>query len=873
MNSRIVTLSAAILVLLLIATAAAQDVNLTLTDRFGWYAPVVPKVTQDATMTSCYLGYRISTPQFYWNAHGENTGSDSTPGGFDVAVYLDGTWKGLASAPATAGEFAVLNQGPVSADICGLHTLSCYVDAFHSITETNENDNVWGGQYCWDFIGIWADGASVVHVAPPDPTGGWTHIVDGSTPRENCDGYLFHSTSLEWHAITVAALDNADNDDARLYQMDSNDNSGGFHTLRASSDRGAGLLDVLFLNVEYDNFFYDYFNVAVVNGNNGDSDYRITHRLGYELPFDSEYSFTLTADDNLDIWGLSLDETQQGPVMAVLESDPGSGLHLLRLDSRDEGWWFWSGTLSDAAAATVVDDTGIATLQWDILDDAEQALVVYRDPGVSSGTVSGTIKLLAPAADLAFHEAAWWSPLVPSDEIMTDNPVFLPSELPGNVDGTYHNYLIRNEGFAATGNFSNRLLVDGALGKNILYLWGVAAQTTQPYWQKYADEMCGGRHTLSLHLDIYDAVDEINEANNVYGEQYCWTPLDLTYGAVVTRPRPQNAFGGWDDVASGEPLYPNCDGLRLPYVGLSGEADGWWRAVAVMPLGNLDVDLALHDPATGTKDGFTDALATSLQPAGSRDYVLINCNHADNTDYDVGVQSEGVGIASYTAGAVLSDYLTSDPDGAFGPFDFPAGHCLQLREMHLPVGPVAFRLDNLGDDGILGLTLHDAATTFASHATGHVTGGIAQADAPGESVWLTVDIATQGYYCLAVWKAGDDDLDLDLSYRLRIMPGVTPVPETPTVLATRLCAAQPNPFNPRTTVVFELAQHSHARVEVFDLQGRLVRILCDEERPQGRHEVIWTGVDATGRQASSGVYVVRLNTGKQHSAMQVTLVK
>ena len=75
---------------------------------------------------------------------------------------------------------------------------------------------------------------------------------------------------------------------------------------------------------------------------------------------------------------------------------------------------------------------------------------------------------------------------------------------------------------------------------------------------------------------------------------------------------------------------------------------------------------------------------------------------------------------------------------------------------------------------------------------------------------------------------------------------------------TRLLGARPNPFNPQTTVAFELARAGRARLGLFDLRGRLVRELVNGDLPAGPHEVRWDGRDEAGREAAcSGVYLCR----------------
>ena len=74
----------------------------------------------------------------------------------------------------------------------------------------------------------------------------------------------------------------------------------------------------------------------------------------------------------------------------------------------------------------------------------------------------------------------------------------------------------------------------------------------------------------------------------------------------------------------------------------------------------------------------------------------------------------------------------------------------------------------------------------------------------------------------------------------------------------RLHAASPNPFNPRTQISFDLAVDGRAQLVVYDLAGRVVRVLVDRPLRAGPHEFIWDGIDRTGRRVASGVYLYAL---------------
>jgi hypothetical protein len=87
-----------------------------------------------------------------------------------------------------------------------------------------------------------------------------------------------------------------------------------------------------------------------------------------------------------------------------------------------------------------------------------------------------------------------------------------------------------------------------------------------------------------------------------------------------------------------------------------------------------------------------------------------------------------------------------------------------------------------------------------------------------------------------------------------------------------LLPAYPNPFNPSTSIPFQLGRGAHIRLEAFDLLGRRVAVVANAWHDAGRHFVSF---DASG--LASGLYMIRLtavagrNVHTRHS--QVTLVR
>jgi hypothetical protein len=69
----------------------------------------------------------------------------------------------------------------------------------------------------------------------------------------------------------------------------------------------------------------------------------------------------------------------------------------------------------------------------------------------------------------------------------------------------------------------------------------------------------------------------------------------------------------------------------------------------------------------------------------------------------------------------------------------------------------------------------------------------------------------------------------------------------------------PNPFNPSTTLSYQIPQDATVRLEIYDLIGRKVRSLVDGSKSTGYYRVVWNGRDETGRDVASGVYLYRFS--------------
>jgi len=129
-----------------------------------------------------------------------------------------------------------------------------------------------------------------------------------------------------------------------------------------------------------------------------------------------------------------------------------------------------------------------------------------------------------------------------------------------------------------------------------------------------------------------------------------------------------------------------------------------------------------------------------------------------------------------------------------------------------------------------------------------------------EPVWLTPDDVARGHdtvvYAALAWMIGDTGVEDGAASPARVL------------------AAAPNPFHDVTRLRFALPLAAPAKLEVFDLSGRRVRVLLDEgSLSAGTHSVTWDGRNDAGDPVEAGVYLCRLDTDSGGQAWRVARLR
>ncbi len=129
---------------------------------------------------------------------------------------------------------------------------------------------------------------------------------------------------------------------------------------------------------------------------------------------------------------------------------------------------------------------------------------------------------------------------------------------------------------------------------------------------------------------------------------------------------------------------------------------------------------------------------------------------------------------------------------------------------------------------------------------------------------------------IRLWKSNENrevkiiaDLDSPYFGQSPLITGSVMVTSTDVIPQTFvLHTAYPNPFNPITTISYDLPIDANVTISVYDLAGHLIAELIDENRTAGTYQVNWNASNQ-----SSGIYLVKMAAGDFQEVQKVMLVK
>ena len=238
-----------------------------------------------------------------------------------------------------------------------------------------------------------------------------------------------------------------------------------------------------------------------------------------------------------------------------------------------------------------------------------------------------------------------------------------------------------------------------------------------------------------------------------------------------------------------------------------------------------------------------------------------------NVDYHLGLHSPAIDAAD-------PGVQWNDPDGSRGDMGWYGSHVSTMQQPEFPKNLLA---TTLSGDLLLGWDANPEAdmdyyAVYCDSLSGFLPAAINFVGTSPDSLFNTGAVAADTlYYRIAALNTSGHASGY--SAEVMAVPTSTSTPNLPPPTVTALRQNFPNPFNPLTTIRFDLARPGPVRLSIYDPRGRRVRVLVDATLPADRHERLWDGRDQRGARVSSGIYYSRLETAEGMFHRKMVLLK
>lgn len=157
------------------------------------------------------------------------------------------------------------------------------------------------------------------------------------------------------------------------------------------------------------------------------------------------------------------------------------------------------------------------------------------------------------------------------------------------------------------------------------------------------------------------------------------------------------------------------------------------------------------------------------------------------------------------------------------------------------------------------ITIEDLNVTYASLLT------------PGSDLWAAQAITPDGRYIVGTGFNGATQA----TEPFLLDTGSPTAIEEPRHYVTSFTLKQnyPNPFNPITTIEYSVPNSEWVTLKIFDMVGREVKTLVNEQKPAGSYTVRWDGTNSEGRPVASGTYLYKMNAGAFVQTKKMVLLR
>jgi len=214
----------------------------------------------------------------------------------------------------------------------------------------------------------------------------------------------------------------------------------------------------------------------------------------------------------------------------------------------------------------------------------------------------------------------------------------------------------------------------------------------------------------------------------------------------------------------------------------------------------------------------------------------------------------------------------NDPDGSRGDMGCYGSHALTMAQPSYPKN-LAY---SVGGGNITLSWSRNPENDMQSYAvyrdtTAGFVPGLANfvQFVPATDTTMTETFVSGAYYKISAV----DSSGYGSGYSNEISPVATGVGDKPVVFKFKLYQNVPNPFNPVTTIRYELDARSPVTLIIYDISGRKVKQLVNRVQGAGIHNETWYGANESGEPVASGIYFYRLRAGKREETRKMVLLR
>jgi hypothetical protein len=529
------------------------------------------------------------------------------------------------------------------------------------------------------------------------------------------------------------------------------------------------------------------------------------------------------------------------------DRSPGRGLYAQRIAANGDSLWTPGGvpvyqTLPTYTPEMVTDGSGGAVIAWYVYDSGSATFDIYAQRIDGDGNI------------------LWGADAVPICVKERDQVnVQLVSDGPGGAVIVWHDY---GEGGYNYDIYAQRVDHGGTL------LWTtngvpIATKINDEMYPYLVSDKCGG-----AIITWYEWQFDIQWQANIYAQRveangYLGYPSpDIV--SLLDYPQDQ----GGQVILSWQASYLDA----YPYQLITGYSI--WRryqggAQALKSLGSA----AIQEDSEGTDGmplaravalGMDADLLTLLAASGWEYLVTLPAAYLDEYAYTAPTYADSTGSGTnYTGFMVIAhtsepwSFWTSSPDSGYS-MDNLAPNPPADPTMTSPTELAWYEVpeEDLDYYTVSGSSMPelDSTAVFIGHTT--------------DTTMSVLEHIYDYYHITATDYAGNESPGSSTS---NPYTGIHSGDKNPTTFA--LGQNRPNPFGPETVIPFQLPVPGRVTLCVYDVEGRVVRILSNERYSAGRHSVTWHGDDGKGHRVGTGVYFVRIEAGGFRDTRKMLLLQ